>query len=269
VFTFRPESVFTIKQYGCSRSTRIGVHVAPEYAIESIQQFGVAYFKTDWLILTSNHCLKHNLVLDKVTANKDEKALNPLLKILAGRYAKSPENYNVIQRQSKSNGISLLREALKNSAPCLWQETISFIQSFIVQLFNQYELRHLRGVHKRICNIIMTPKRKLKHITWSDEVSLVGMMDKAFKVELRGFLSKNALPLTNLKVMSDATSIKYRVNKIKNAKCDTCIVAPAKCLNSLKIEFVLKDGGREKRLVKETDLNMLHQREYKFQIIRE
>ena len=32
VFTLEPESVFTIKQIRCSRSSGMGVHVGPEYA---------------------------------------------------------------------------------------------------------------------------------------------------------------------------------------------------------------------------------------------
>jgi hypothetical protein len=33
VFTFKPEWVFTLKQNRCSRSARMTVHVAPEYAV--------------------------------------------------------------------------------------------------------------------------------------------------------------------------------------------------------------------------------------------
>lgn len=43
MFTLRPESVFTMKQCGCSRSTRIGVHVAPEYATGTLRVFETNY----------------------------------------------------------------------------------------------------------------------------------------------------------------------------------------------------------------------------------
>jgi hypothetical protein len=235
--------------------------------IESIHLFGVAYFKKDWLSLKSHHCIKHNSILEKVTVNKGEKVLNPLLRILAGRYVKSSESNN-IAHQNKNRAKSSLREVLKNSTPCLWQETISFIQSFIIQISDQYELKHLRGAHKHIFNIIMTPKRKLKMITWSKEVILLELMEKAFEVELKGFLSKNALPSTNLRIMPDSTSLKYSVNKVKNAKCDACTVSSLKCLNSLKIEFLLKDESLERHLIKKGDLNLLHHRDYKFQTTR-
>ena len=37
VFTFPPESVFTIGQNGCSRCARISVHVRPEYAADLLR----------------------------------------------------------------------------------------------------------------------------------------------------------------------------------------------------------------------------------------
>lgn len=228
--------------------------------LEDLSFYGVGYFRKDWLNLDYDDCKKHQLTLDKMVLNKGDKPLDCILKVLTG---KSINSQKIAKTSSGNNFDShcTIQNILKNSTPCLWQETISFIQYFVVQTFKQYEVKHLSIDYKAIHKLVMTPKGQLKYIKWSNEVVLVKLMGKVFKIELLSFLIKYSLYIASEIRMPDSTIGSYHSNKFKFSKCDSCLEHTENCLSSKLIDFISQNSNQYVRLHKSNLL--LPYRKYK------
>ncbi|MDB2374152.1 TniQ family protein [Psychrosphaera haliotis] len=207
--------------------------------LEDLSFYGVGYFRKDWLNPDYKNCKKHQLLLDTMVLNKGEKAIESILKILTG---KSVNNQMVVKstNEVETDPQCIIRNILKNSTPCLWLETISFIQYFVIKTFKQYEVKLMSSDYKAIHKLVMTPKGQLKYITWSKEVELVKRMSKVFKIELTSFLIKNSKHVVSEVQLPDSTIGAYDNNKYKFSKCDSCLEPTENCLSSKLIDFSSK-----------------------------
>ncbi|CAH9067398.1 hypothetical protein PSECIP111854_04096 [Pseudoalteromonas sp. CIP111854] len=228
--------------------------------INSIEAFGVGYFKKEWITEGNHYCKEHKVILNKLTIEKGESAIDKIIQTLSGKIPPPEKNIDISTPSKKNN--SLLKEYLPISTHCLWNETISFIQYFIINTFKQYELQNINNEYKRAFKTISTPKGQLKFLKYSDEVSLIKFMVNNFYIELGNLIYNNARLVTSDRVMHDGSRIKYCSFKLVQAKCDSCIEEPSECLNSLKVDFDM-DEERDIRLIKKGHLRLLNKRKYK------
>lgn len=227
---------------------------------QSIKQFGVGYFKREWILEDSHSCQEHGSVLNTLTIDKGEEALDKILDVLSG---KIPTLEGVASlRALNRKPYNALEEHLSISTNCLWNEVIAFIQYFIINTFNQYEIKNLNNDYKRAFKIVSTPKGKPKFLTWKNEVSIVSFMVNNFHIELRNFLSDNAECSIKELLMNDGSKISYCSSKFIQARCDSCTEDTTECLRSLRIDIHLVES-RNMYTHNKSNLSLFHKRKYK------
>jgi hypothetical protein len=227
---------------------------------KSIKKFGVGYFKREWILENSHGCQEHGSILNTLTIDKGEVALDKILNVLSGRIPTSEGVANL--RPLNRKPFNALKKHLSISTNCLWNEVIVFIQHFIINTFKQYEIENLNGDYKRAFKIVSTPKGKPKFLTWINEVSIVNFMVNNFHIELRSFLSDNAECSVKERLMNDGSKISYCSSKFIQARCNSCTEDATKCLRSLKIDTHLV-VPQNRYILNKSNLYVFHKRRYK------
>lgn len=202
--------------------------------VDSISEYGVGYFKKEWAAPNSNFCKYHGVYLNKVVVGNGESVTDKLMGVLLGKIDKSKkidEGIVVINKPYVK-----LREYLPLSTNCLWREVVSFIQYFILRVFNKYDMSNVRDDYSYAYKMVSTPSGRLKFINYNTEVFLVEFMLDNFYVELLSFVEKNSSLISGERMMQDYSVINFKSLKLKSAKCDLCIEKSGECLNSLMIE---------------------------------